>query len=591
MGFAVVGAFHLIFLQFPPVSFDDVSFADYALHGQMSLWKDILPSGQRFLIQTWGGIGIWPTFTSLLRWSCQILGTNLFALRLPAALGGLATLVVLGAILMYADFPASALWSLLLFAITQSFFEATHRVRPESLVLLVITCNALWLISTQGRLMSWMAGVAMAFAITIHTAAAIFLSSVTVLVFTYRHQCLRIIRTIWWTVGVVSGISIALPFLNVSNFAQTLPVYYGGNIVAPPLLRWKWDPMHIIMHELAFIGTYNRMGNDFYLLWISLLLSIWTWQIRRYRALDNHRQLLCLMTTCLLAAHTLLSASDNVIYWIYIYPWLWIQGAVVLADLFQGRIKLDTVDIGLWVASVLAVYVTSYSAVCLTSYKFISLWTIFGFLFFLLTKIRRTRRILYSIICFTLILGMCNLDSIIVAWTSLKYLFQYRFLLLTAFFLWPWIIFTIGESSIKLRLLYDQTQEHTIAILGLCLFIFYQLNDACLLYKRMEQQHRLWPESQRLIAEIRQKRRIAAPDALWIYTQNPEFQAVDSIPFVEKYTHRPFVQRQLQIYKPSLILWPCDMGADPALPGYEYQRSWNTIFGKLDEIMDKKIHP
>jgi hypothetical protein len=277
----------------------------------------------------------------------------------------------------------------------------------------------------------------------------------------------------------------------------------------------------------------------------------------------------------------LFTASDNIDYRIYLYSWLWVQGGVVLGDLLRNRMALDAVDLGLWIGSVLAVYITTFT--------FISLWAVFGFLMFLILRIwlnsptGNSRRVLFGILSLVIILGISDLEFPIIAWGSLTYLLHYRPVLLLAFFLWPWLIFKVENKLIIFRVFRGhQTQDHTVALICLTLWGFFQINDWGILAKQMKEYRRLWPESQKLITLVRGQRRVVAPNSLWIYTQRPGFQTVETLPFVERYTGRPLTQSLLMDYKPSLILWPRSLGPDPMLSkGYEYHRSWNTVFGEV----------
>jgi hypothetical protein len=577
LGFITVGFLHFISLDLPSGTQDESIIADFAVHGKLSAYAKLLPQGQKILVNNIR-LGLWPGFIAILRTAIAYGGVNLPSLRFPATLAGLLCLLWLAYLIRRAHLPSWIVWAILLFGTGQIFFDATHNLRPETLVLLALIINALWIGCFRGRAFGVIAGLVAGASIGIHTAASIYTPALAFIFFHLnRHEGAAGPRLTWWGIGILSGLYLILPHIDADQSVQCISLILGRNIRLPPLLLWKWDLVSILAHELEFLGTRNQLGNTFYLSWMVFLISALGWQLRRYSMLDKGRKLLCLLSTSLLASHMLLSASDYRVYIIHIYPWLWISAFVVLTDLASGRLHLDRIDIGLTSASLFGIYTISTWG----TYH----WTILGLLVFLIFKTRHQRNIFFFNLC---LVGLCTFffpDFFLSIFASCAYWVRYRPGLLMVVFLGPWLLFRARGETLQFRMPLRLTQERTIACVGICVLTVFQLTDYRLMAERILSEQTLWPESHQLLMEIGAQPRVVAPYTLWIYNQSPGFQAEECLEVLRKYTSRPMTTECLSKYKPDIILWPYhSLALLKNLKGYTIKRTWNTVWGELAEM-------
>ncbi len=545
------------------------------------------PPELAMMTRAYGGITIFPLFLQFLRMGSYVFGVSIEAFRLPLILTGLSALLLLAIFIKVARLPMASLGALVLIGTSQRFFNEIHSVRPEAIVLFILALNVCLWMATTDRFSAWFCGTAAGLAIGVHTIAVIFLPVLGLTYFFLKQDQERPQRVLWWIIGVLSGVCWVMPQLDIATMMESSIFYFGKNIQSPSLWRWKGNFVLMLLNELKFLGCRNQINNPFHVPMMAVLLSVLSWQIRRFKALAVGRRILCVMSLGTVVAHMLFSASPNGRYLLYGSVWLWMQGAVVVSDLFRGRISLQTVDVCLFPVWLFVMYVSTYSI--------LGSWIIIGFLIYLvLTKARHyaASKIFVRVLALsTGLLGMLMLhypEFFFQAVYSLRYFVRHRPFMFMVCILWPWLLFRFENGRIVLSTAsFRLSQEQSVATVFVVLMMLFQMKDWLLLGGRFQELADRRSQTEKMIAAVAGTRLLLAPGVVWLsLTQPQSFQALSPIPIAKPLMHPTWLKKQLRKCNPSIILWPVDPGSlFPMTANYRYGKKWMSQHGELQEII------
>src|SRR5688572_4592748 len=128
--FLAIGFFYLGTLRSHTINPDEIAFSDFAINGNHSVWKTIVPAGN-VLAESAYGFGASPIYIDILNRVLTEFGRSIWVARfLPMASTVAGLLFVCLLARKHVGEPAFILVTL---GITQLFYEVSHNVRPEGI--------------------------------------------------------------------------------------------------------------------------------------------------------------------------------------------------------------------------------------------------------------------------------------------------------------------------------------------------------------------------------------------------------------------------------------------------------------------------
>lgn len=549
--FALLCGAHLATLKTPMPDSDEPAFADFALHGELSHYKELLPPGQRIFLDGYG-FGLSPGQMAVLRASLTRLGVGLFQLRLPSLACGLASL----GLLLWLSVRLEASWwcrlALLLFGASVDFFLSTHNARSESMVMLVMVLNMAWLLLEGGRATALLAGLLATAAFLLHPQAVLFWISFPILAWVKEGRSLpRSARYYWWATGAAAGLVVILYSVDVDQFSRYLQlqtIVYRSAFVSPPaLIRYHWNPAAALNGELALFFRVLSWGP-----WHSWLLggmlTAACLQLRRFRDLPPNDRLVLVAALSLVVAHGFLRASATINYVLIFYPWwVWLF-AQTAYRLHKGTLALDAADWFIAACVLLMIAFKSGDAAAAA---------LFAALAIRLAAEYRAKPAANAVFWLGfLALLFFGLGSALPGFAGLWRPLLFRSPLLAAgLALLPWVVLAVGPGgavSVRETALDSRKVMAGLLVAVFCLDYSSELTRN---YSRVK-----WTRAHQVLvdrfAELRDEPRIVGPMILWLYEPTLRLQCLDNVlmtwPRLESFDPLP----AMTAYRPSLILWP-----------------------------------
>jgi hypothetical protein len=347
--FALISIYHFGSSWAPlPVS-DEAALADFALHQDITLFREILPKSQNIVRYAYG-FGLFPLHMGILRSSLHVFGIGVTAVRLPAIISGLISLALIMWLTRRLRYSRWFLAGWIFLGTGTLFFLTTHTARAEALILLILTANLAWVYLRGDPRTGFFLGLAAAVSLLIYPAACFTL--ITVVVVGWLDDGQRMFsqhRYRTWCLGVILGLLCIPFFIDIEQANQYFQfqrlIYRGAWVAAPGLLRVKGDLLAALYEGLRLLVRAGEVGSAWHVGLIAILLAMMMWQLRRYRQL--HRQDRVILTTgiTLWAAYAVFHVSDNQPYAIYLYPWWIWNGMILVSRLIKRTLVLDELDL------------------------------------------------------------------------------------------------------------------------------------------------------------------------------------------------------------------------------------------------------
>lgn len=540
----IIGLFHLGTINFPPLTFDEAFFVDYALHGHWLQWQLILPSGQGMFLDT-AYFGIIKAHIAVIKTMIDLFGVAMAPIRIGNIAAGLVGLLLIAMIFYRLGTSSASLTWLSLFALSGGFFFRTHICRPEGFIFLFFVINLFWLIINRGRIMGAAAGFLLTFALAFHIAAIIPLAGFSVLMAITR-QDIRRPRMWWWVAGAMAGIIVFLNVVEIESlvlYSQLARQTYQYS--EPPLLRWKWDILAIFFNGFSLItpiALSKKIPWEIFLGWAFVASTII--QFRRRADLPGHEKWALLITLSLMISYGTITGSPSKYYHLYFYPFFFLLIAFLVEALWKNKYRPSGIDLLIVSLSGLSILfsqdkLNGSSIAAIAAFCGLLAW-LFGVGF----KMSPKRACVAAMIALFIVV-LWNVDCFFQLIVETRHHLQ-RNPAFAGFFIWPLATLPLFKFRQWNRAMAAGFVFFCAAYIGFEAKAFGQLGKAATAFHG----------NAAAVAAIPDKRRVVGPEMFWVFQPSVPTYSTSALLQIKKFHPTFNMAMALYDFKPTCIYWP-----------------------------------
>lgn len=543
--------FHLSTLESHLLDGNEVTLADFAFHGRLELWKNIVPASYKPM-EVICGLGSSPLYffvIAILKSTFKLVGVHIWSLRLASCLGGLLGLAFFCSMLSH--WFGKRAYLFLLLGFTQVFFCVTHSARPEGLILFIGMINLWWAFKRKGVPLGLVSGVFFGLSGGIHPEIILFAIPMLQSVYLqFQSGELRKKEIAWWAIGGIIGAATVFYFADLNLASTYSRENYGrGKAFVLPFIYWKWNLVGLIDNGVENLtNTLSFWKNPFWaFLWTLFLVST-LYCCLYFKEFAKSKKNMILVCCAFLLAYFLFNGSPTKVYQVFLLPWVSFSAVLFLNDLFRRKVFTNSAVLFL---SLVGIYSLTKS-VCMPLFLF----SIPIFLRIILPNLSIKSGFVF--LAALVFMAIFNMDTVYYAYSYAERYVSLRPLWMLFIFLWPWLFMRSGRMQWEFRFPSRWASGRLLFFyfsVGLIVWAGYEIRG---LFRDQLISNAYSERVSKLIASISHEPRILGPGVWWV--TNPNLAIRDTYNLSVYLDNEPNTNPidSFLSYRPTKAYWPVD---------------------------------